>query len=642
MGSAVCGWTGKMLDVDLSRRKTAERDTLRYAPAFIGGRGVATRIYWEEVDPGVGAFDPDNRLILMSGPLAGAGVQGASRFAVAGKSPMRLPEGFCYGNLGGFFAPALKAAGYDGVVVRGASEGPVYVWIRDGRAEILDAAGLWGRGVHATRDLLRARHGRDVRFVATGVAGENRCRTATLITDHEGSATGGFGAVMGSKHLKAVAVQGTGKPRTAEPEKLAELNRLVVRLSRRGSLRIPLPRDRMACVGKAPCHQCGLDCFRRRFRTAAGREAVRKCQSMIFYMPWMARQPGEPVDTAVDATEICNDLSLCTMEMENVLRWLDACHRAGCLPEGEWGLSPAEMGTRAFFEKLAGMIARREGPGDVLAEGLLRAGGRLGAEAAARFDESVSGVGLGASYSPRQYVTHALLYALEPRQPMAMLHEVSFLIARWLLHRLQPDLSPTSARVFRAAAERFWGSDRAWDFTTYEGKALAAVKIQDRTCAKDSLVLCDFGWPIMDSFHTPDHVGDPSLESRLFSAVTGAETDEAALNRAGERVFHLQRAVLLREGWRAREGDVPAAFNFTRPVETDPLNPGLLVPGPTEEPVSVKGSVLDRGRFEQMREEFYALRGWDPESGLPRSETLEGLGLADVAHDLSARGLAAG
>ena len=635
----VFGWQGRILRIDLGRDANDELDTLEYARRFLGGRGIATRIYWEEVGPEVGALDPENCLVFMSGPLAGTGVQGASRFVVAGKSPMLVPEGFCYGNMGGFFAPVLKAAGYDGIVVKGRAENPCYVWIHDGRAEIQDAAGLWGKGTYAVGELLRKRHGKDVRFVTTGAAAENRCRTATVMTDHEGSATGGFGAVMGSKNLKAIAVRGSGRTGVARPEETKELNRLSVRMSRRGTLRIPLPREQIECVGKAPCHQCGMDCFRGRFRTASGKEAVLKCQSMIFYMPWVARKPEEVMETAMDATGICNDLSLCTMEMENVLTWLTDCHRSGCLTEADTGLPMSEIGSLAFIEKLASKIAHRDGFGDILAGGLLRAGKRLGREAEGLFTESVSGVGFGASYSPREYVTNALLYALEPRQPMAMLHEVSFHIARWLLHRIRPELSPTSAEVFRASATRFWGSDKAWDLTTYEGKATAARKIQDRTFAKDSLVLCDFAWPVMDSFHTPDHVGDPTLESRLFTAVTGVETDEAGLNRYGERIFNLQRGVLLREGWKPGESDVPAEFNFTRPVETDPLNPKLLVPGPTEEPVSVKGNVLDREKYEEMRKEFYALRGWNPETGLQKVETLEQLGLSDMTEVLKDRGL---
>ena len=241
MTSDIFGWCGKILEIDLTHGTTADLDTMRYAERFLGGRGIASRIYWEQVAPEVSAFDPENRLILMSGPLGATGVPGASRFAVVGKSPMRMPEGFCYGNLGGYFAPALKRAGYDGVVVTGRAKRPSYLWIHDGKAVIRDASALWGKGAYEVRDRLREAHGERVRFVTTGPAGENRCRTATLLTDHEGSATGGFGAVMGSKHLKAIAVVGTGRPKVAQPERLLELSNLARRLSERGLLLVPLP-----------------------------------------------------------------------------------------------------------------------------------------------------------------------------------------------------------------------------------------------------------------------------------------------------------------------------------------------------------------------------------------------------------------
>ena len=633
------GWSGKILKVDLSDGRITHLDTMAYADRFLGGRGIATRLYWEGVSPDTGALEPGNRLIFMTGPLVATGVQGASRFEVVGKSPMTLPEGFCYGNLGGFFGPALKRAGYDGIVVEGRAESPCYIWIKDGKAELRDGRDLWKKGTKETMAILRETHGSGTRVVTTGPAGENLCRGATLVTDHHGSATGGFGAVMGSKNLKAVAVLGTGRPLVARREELIALNRWTVRLSQRGTLRMPLPRDRIRYAGKASCYQCGLDCLRGLFRTSSGREAVGKCHSLIFYMPWVTRTPGEPIETALDATELCNDLSLCTMEMDNVIKWIRRCHEAGYLGERETELDASTIGTKGFVERLVTMIAHRQGFGDLLAEGLLRAGQKLGQEALAHFSEEVSGVGKGDSYSPREYVVNALLYAFEPRQPIAMLHEVSYLIARWLLHRIRPDLSPTTSEVFRAAATRFWGSDKAWDMTTYEGKALAAVRIQDRTYVKDSLLLCDCAWPIMDSFHTPDHVGDPQLEARLFTAVTGIDTDEASLNLYGERIFNLQRAILLREGWRARDWDAPAAFNFTEPIQMDPLNPQLIVPGDGEEPVSVRGNVLDLKKFEEMREEFYTLRGWDPMTGLQRFATLQRLGLEDLAEGLSSRGL---
>jgi aldehyde:ferredoxin oxidoreductase len=146
-------------------------------------------------------------------------------------------------------------------------------------------------------------------------------------------------------------------------------------------------------------------------------------------------------------------------------------------------------------------------------------------------------------------------------------------------------------------------------------------------------------WPIMDSFHTPDNMGDPTLESKLFSAVTGIETDEQGLLRYGERIFNLQRAVLLKEGWKAKEDDYPPEYNFTEPVEMSAINPRMIIPGPTEEPVSFKGNILDRAKYEEMRREFYELRGWDVDTGLQTAETMARLDLADVATELKKMGM---
>jgi aldehyde:ferredoxin oxidoreductase len=327
------------------------------------------------------------------------------------------------------------------------------------------------------------------------------------------------------------------------------------------------------------------------------------------------------------------------MEIANVIKWLSDGHKSGYLTDEKTGLPLAKIGTREFFERLITMVASREGFGEVLAEGLLRAGEQLGEEAKSLFTNEVSGVGGGASYSPREYITNALLYALEPRQPIAMLHEVSRLIALWVMNRTRPGSTPVTSEVFRSAATRFWGSERAWDLTTHEGKAEAAASILDRSYVKDSLLLCDASWPMIVSFSTPDGVGDPTVESKILSAVTGIDTDEDGLKLYGERIFNLQRAILLREGWRPGEDDVPAAFNFVDPVETAFMNPDLLVPGPEEEPVCVKGNTLNKKSFEAMREEFYELRGWDPETGLQMAGTLEQLELSDVSQDLMKSGL---
>jgi aldehyde:ferredoxin oxidoreductase len=639
MTACIHGWCGKILWADLSNRRIGERDTLRYVDSYLGGRGIASRIYWESVDAEVGALEPENHLIFMTGALGATGAQGASRFVVVGKSPMRRPEGFCCGNLGGHFGPFLKRAGFDGLVVSGASEGPVYLLIEDGRAELRDAADLWGQGVYAVAERLKEIHGRRVHYITTGVAGENRCRAANLMTDNEGSATGGFGAVMGSKRLKAIAVLGSGDPSVADPQRLQALNRETVRLNRREPLRLPFPPDQVWRTGKASCYQCGLDCLmRNRLQTASGCSVVRKCQAMFVYFPWVMRRPGESAETALAATGICNDLSLCTMEMFNIVSWLDACDRAGSDIVGHTGLDMSALGTLSFFETLAQMIARREGFGDVLAEGLLRVGDVLGAAATRNFANEVAGVGDGATYSAREYPMNGLLYAFEPRQPIAMLHEVSRLVGLWVMHLADPRSSPVDADVFRAAAAKFWGHPAAWDLTTWEGKAQAAVNIMDRTLVKDSLGLCDSAWPVMVSWHTPDRVGDATLENRVFEAATGLETDEAFLQRCGRRIFNLQRAILLREGRRPKTDDTLAAFNFTDPVQSVFMNPEVIVPGPGDEVISKKGATLDPKAFESMRDEFYALRDWDVASGCQRRGPLEDLGLGEVAAELAAMG----
>jgi len=468
------------------------------------------------------------------------------------------------------------------------------------------------------------------------VAGENMCRSANLMTDNEGSATGGFGAVMGSKNLKAIAVLGSGNPLVANPEKLKELNQLTIYLNKRDPLQAPFPEEQVRRTGKSPCYQCGLDCkYRNSFRTASGKDVVRKCQSMFVYFPWVMSRPGESTETAVDATGICNDLSICTMEMANIIHWLNSCYQSGYLTDKETGLDISKLGTHEFFENLANMIAYRQGFGDILAEGLLRVGEKLGDKAKAHFSNEISGVGDGATYSGREYLMNALLYALEPRQPIAMLHEISWLTGLWVMNQANPDSSPVTSKVFRAAATKFWGNEKAWDLNTHKGKAMAAVNIMNRTYVKDSLLLCDSSWPIMVSRNTPDRVGDPGLESQIFSAVTGIETDETGLNQYGERIFNLQRGVLLREGRRSKADDVPEEFNFTDPVETVFMNPDVIVPGPEQEVISRKGQTLDRGVFEAMRKEFYDIRGWDTESGLQKAKTLEHLGLSDLVQDLN-------
>lgn len=623
------GWCGSILKIDLSAASVETIETNKYAGLFLGGRGIAAALYHEWVGPETGALSPENHLIFMTGPLGGTGAQGASRFIAVAKSPMTQPEGYCFGNMGGFFGPYLKRAGFDGLVISGRAQKPVYLYIRDGKITIEDAGELWGKGTYETSDILKGKYGKTVRFITTGPAGENLCRTANIMTDNEGSATGGFGAVMGSKNLKAIAVTGTGNIGVADPDRLKSLTKKVIELNRQGPPFLPFRPDQVKRMGKSSCYQCAVDCnYRNRLETASGKQMVRKCQAMFVYLAWVAGRPDESSETAVAATGICNDLSICTMEMYNIIHWLVVCDKAGVLTRDQTGLDMTTLGTLDFFEKLAGMIAHRRGFGDVLAEGLLRAGDKLGSEAIDCFAPEVSGVGDGATYSAREYMMNGLLYAFQPRQPIAALHEVSRLTGLWGMHKGNPQASVVSNDVFRKAATLFWGHEKAWDLNTCEGKAQAAVNILNRTCFKDSLLLCDSCWPLIVSRQTEDNVGDPTLEGRIFSAVTGIDMDEKRLHLFGERIFNLERAILIREGHQPFKDDDVKPFNYNTPVQSVFMNPDVLVPGPDDQVLSRKGKTLDPKDFAIMRKEFYDLRGWDPDTGVQLPVTIDRLGLS--------------
>jgi aldehyde:ferredoxin oxidoreductase len=227
---------------------------------------------------------------------------------------------------------------------------------------------------------------------------------------------------------------------------------------------------------------------------------------------------------------------------------------------------------------------------------------------------------------------------MEPRQPMNLLNELGFLNL-WLMWVYKQEGAFVTNDVFRAISKRLLGSEAAVDFISYEGKALAAKMIQDREYAKECLILCSYLFPIMFSRITDDKVGDLSLESKILSAVTGNEVDEEGLYEVGERIFNLQRAILAREGHGGRDSDKISEYNFTKPLKFDLHNPQLLSPGKGDDVVSKEGAVLDKEKFESLKDEYYSLRGWDVKTGLQTGAKLKELGLGDVVSDLAGRGL---
>ncbi len=241
-------------------------------------------------------------------------------------------------------------------------------------------------------------------------------------------------------------------------------------------------------------------------------------------------------------------------------------------------------------------------------------------------------------HGPRLFNVNGIFYATEPRTSIQLIHEIAMPVEKWIQWVKGAEGAYMSYDGLREIGRRFWGSELTFDFSTYEGKAVAAKRIQDRVHAEESLVLCAKYYPLRSVDPAEPSEDDPAIESKLYSAVTGNEIDEEGLNRIGERVFNLERAVLAREDPRGKKVDEIAESNFTVPVEREPQNPELLVPGKDGEQITKKGNVVDREKFAKMLSEYYELRGWDS-SGLQTKQKMVELDLADIAEGLAKRGL---
>jgi aldehyde:ferredoxin oxidoreductase len=641
------GYAGKILRVDLSSRIVSAVSTQDYADRFLGGQGIAEKLYWDEVPPDARAFDAGNALVFATGPLCGVPVLGSSRWQVSGKSAAPSPEHFDNCNLGGRWGVWLKFAGYDAIMVRGRSEKPVYLFLHDDVAELRDASGVWGKGAIKTREILKAELGESVSVVAIGPAGENMVTMATVLADNDASGSGGLGATMGSKKLKAIAVKAARKrAQVARPEKLKEVARKFRELSsgpvtEAGGivLRIVGPQTK-----KELCWGCAGDCLRRTYQAEDGSRGKFMCQSAIFYKFFQSMVRGTQVEgneLAFHANKLCDDYGIDTMAMSLAITWMLGCYAAGILSDESTGIPLSKLGSDEFIETLVKKLSLREGFGDILAQGLPKAADLVGSGARDYVVNYISKAGQPSVNDPRLYSTSALLYSMQPDPPMAQLHELSSRILRWLDWRKGVKDAYISNDVMRAIAKRFWGSEAAAEMGNFEGKALAAKMIQDRQVANECLILCNFLWPLMETPNTEDHVGDPTPPSQILSAVTAINVDEKGLSRIGERVFNLERAILVREGHRGREDDrLPEAWH-AMPFEGDFSNPECIVPGKGDEAVTRIGATVDREAFEKAKDEYYRLRGWDAATGLQTRSTLEELGLKDVAEDLEQRGLLA-
>ena len=218
------GYVGKIARINLTDSTVSIIPTSNYVPKYIGGRSVCHKIFWDEVGPEVKAFDPENKLIFMTGPTTATGIPTGGRTVFTGISPNSYPEQYSWSGIGGWFGAELKFAGYDGFILEGKAPEPTYILIEDSEIKFLSAKNLWGKLVHDTQHKLEELHGKKVKSIVIGPAGENLIRNASITTSNDNvAAKSGFGAVFGSKNLKAIAVRGTGVVIPADIQKVMEL-----------------------------------------------------------------------------------------------------------------------------------------------------------------------------------------------------------------------------------------------------------------------------------------------------------------------------------------------------------------------------------------------------------------------------------
>ena len=633
------GYSGKILSVDLSGGRHTDLATSDYADEFVGGRGIAAKLFWDNTPPNAAAFDPENCLICATGPVTGFFGLAGCRWVICGKSPSAQPESFSYGNLGGKWGSTLKHAGYDALLVQGQADRPVYLYIHDGNVEIRDAQDLRSLSAFGTMDRLVAELGKAVSVLSIGPAANNLVVFATALADGGASVSGGMGSIMGSKKLKAIAVAGTGKPTAARPDKLRDIVAFM-RHTRKSAFDAPSPWAIPGVTRQENCYGCGVGCSRQSYVAEGGRRFKSFCQASGFYSKPSLEYSGTRTDVPLMATRLCDGYGVDTAVMASLVSWLVDCYRKGLLSEELSGLPLSKAGSLEFVEALTRKISFREGFGDVLAKGTLAAASTLGRKAQElAFRHVGTRTNENKDYDPRLILTTALLLATEPRKPVGQLHAASGnTLISWPSWAMEEPGSFFSTDDLRKVADRFWGGAISADFSTYEGKALAAKMIQDRSCAQESLVLCDVHWPMQltSAANPSDHVGSPTLESQVYSAITGRQISEEGLCLIGERIENLQRAILLRDGWDGRNGDTILDYFFTSPLKRGEVffNPNAIMPGRDGQIMSRLGSVLDKGKFEEMKSEYYLLRGWDVNTGIPTAARLRALGLDDVADEI--------
>ena len=592
---------GRILRIDLSSGKISKESLDEsLARNFLGGRGIATKILYDELPAGTDPLSPENKLIFAAGPLTGTSAPTGGRYMVITKGP--LNGAIASSNSGGFFGKEFKTAGYDLIIFEGKAEKPVYVWIKDDEVEIRDASDLWGKNTHETTDILMERIGDSKAKVACiGPAGEKLSLIACIINDkHRAAGRTGVGAVMGSKNLKAVVVRGTGRVELADADKFREAQKASMgKIRENPTTSQGLPAYGTAVLvnvinenGLFPtrnfqtgvfegaskisgetladmyltknthCFACPIGCGR------ATKINGREGEGPEYEVAWSfgADCGVDDLKAIVEANYLCNELGLDGISAGATIAAAMELYERGYIPKEDLDGPELKFGSAEAIVEYTRKMGLREGFGDKLAEGSYRLAAAYGHP---ELSMSVKKQELPA-YDPRGAQGHGLEYATSNRGGC---HVRGYMISPEIL-----------------------GAPEKIDPQVLEGKPTWVKTFQDLTAFIDASGLCLFSSFALGA----DEYG------ALASAATGWEMDANEVLKIGERIWNLERLFNLREG-------------FTKDDDTLPER---LLKEPMPEGPN-KGTVHKLG---ELLPEYYKVRGWD-ENGVPTEEKKKELGL---------------
>jgi len=639
------GYMGKILHVDLSFETiTVEEPSPDFYRKHMGGSALNLYYLLQDMPANVDALAPDNILALSVGVTTGVPISGQSRMTATAKSPLTGAIGDS--QCGGFWPAKLKFAGFDAIIIKGKAARPVYLWIDDGKAELREAAHLWGKITGEAEAAIRDELGdQKIEVLQIGPAGEKMVRFAGLINMcNLANGRTGMGAVMGSKNLKAVAVRGSAKPQVADKEALQELTKWGAKTFPKsnaaglGKLGTSGTISAQQAFGGLPAYNFNSGVFsgweaidgetlyntllagsREGKQNRKGRDTCYGCIVRCKRVAEFSQGPysadplyGGPEYESIaglgsycgiddlaaicHANELCNKYGIDTISGGATIAWAMEAFEAGVLTPGDTGGLEIRFGDAALMVKLIQMIVDREGFGDILAEGSARAATKLGK--GAEFLITAKGQEAPA-HMPQAKRGLALVYAVNP---FGSDHESS------------DHDSTYEEDSYKAFKDRYeiLGLNKPLPAQSLDSDKVEFVHITQQYFAMlDSVNLCHFVWGVSWPLYGPEQA------VAMVKAVTGWDITLQELLEVGERRINMMRAFNAREGI-SRDQDTLSPKFFNQPLKG----------GPTD------GVKVDKEQFEAAVQEYYLRCGWDESRGIPTRETLKRLDLIWVADQL--------